>query len=340
MSTNADQTRRVVGIDLACRSWDDIGSAVTAFNSERLTEAVPDAIPWPSDDLTPSAVAQTIDAFARERDVAAVSVDGPQGWRDPSAPRSRPGVGRACERAAKTQGKTGPRGVVYPSTYGRWTQFSIDVFHDLRNRPGVELANDRNGKLHPRRTGYWLIECFPTSTWRTSGLDPLPGHRRASRSVVERYARRLMETYALPSSAVTSDHDHLQAMVSTLPAVGLLGGPAIAHARGEPARCVDGVLVEGLIWDAAPVGGASPAVLVRPGGSPKLIEEPDATDPCIQRGIGLFRNLVHRARAGDAVGISYKGFVEHLHGGIPFIRLRADRGGRPTSAKRYVWPDR
>ena len=173
-----------------------------------------------------------VDGFARMHEAVAVSMDGPHAWRDPDAPVSRLGVGRACEYATRTPGKTGTRGVAYPSTFLRWIQFSVDVFAELLSLPGVELANDHRGELHQRTTGYWLLECFPTSTWRTSGLKALPGHRRAPPDVVEGFATRLVDAYSLPASAVTRDHDDLQAVVSTLPAVGLLGGPATAHALG------------------------------------------------------------------------------------------------------------
>lgn len=171
------------------------------------------------------------------------------------------------------------------------------------------------------------MECFPTSTWRTSGLEPLPGHGRAPAEVVERFAWRLVAAYGLPSSAVTRDHDDLQAVVSTLPAVGLLGGPARAYARGEPARSVGEVLVEGMIWDAAPAGGTTTPVPVRPATATLLVDERDVgLELCVDRGVALFRELVGRVNAGEAVGISYKGFVEHVHG-APFDEVR----GRPWS---------
>ena len=256
-----------LGIDLACRRWNDIGSALIAFDRQRFTEAVPGAITWPTSDLTPSAVAGAIDAFARAHDIAAVSIDGPQGWRDPVAPSGRKGVGRACEYATRTPGKTGTRGIAYPSTFLRWIQFSIEVFADLLDRPDVALLNEPSGDVPLRQPGYWLLECFPTSSWRTSGLSALPGHQRAPADIVEEFARRLVEVYSLPSSAITRNHDHLQAVVAALPAVGLLGGPARVHARGEAARLVDGVLVEGLIWDAAPVDGTLPALF-----PPRVVE--------------------------------------------------------------------
>ena len=167
----------------------------------------------------------------------------------------------------------GTCGVAYPSTFLRWIRFSISVFAELLSRRDVVLVNDDATDIAPRPAGYWLMECFPTSTWRTSGLEALPGHRRAPAEVVERFARRLVAAYGLPPSAVTADHDDLQAVVSTLPAVGLLGGPARAYARGEPARSVDAVLVEGIIWDAAPAGGAEAAATAGPVASTLLVDE-------------------------------------------------------------------
>ena len=234
-----DDSRRVLGIDLACRSWDDIGSALVAFKNECFSAAVPGVMAWPSEDLTPAAVAGRIDVFARDRDVAAVSIDGPQAWRDPTTPAQRPGVGRACEYETRTPGKTGTCGMAYPSTFLRWIRFSISVFAELLSRRDVVLVNDEASDIAPRPAGYWLMECFPTSTWRTSGLEALPGHRRAPAEVVERFARRLVAAYGLPPSAVTADHDDLQAVVSTLPAVGLLGGPG-ARIRSRRAGTVRG----------------------------------------------------------------------------------------------------
>ena len=322
-----DDSRRVLGIDLACRSWDDIGSALVAFKNECFRNAVPGVMAWPSEDLTPAAVARCIDVFARDRDVAAVSIDGPQAWRDPTTPAKRPGVGRACEYETRTPGKTGTCGVAYPSTFLRWIRFSISVFAELLSRHDVVLVNDDASDIAPRPAGYWLMECFPTSTWRTSGLNALPGHRRAPAQVVERFSRRLVAAYGLPLSAVTDDHDDLQAVVSTLPAVGLLGGPARAYARGEPARAVDAVPVEGIIWDAAPAGGAKAVETARPVASTLLVDERDVElEPCVDRGAELFRELIRRANRGEAAGISYKGFVERVHG-ASFEEVR----GRPWS---------
>ena len=308
------QPTSVLGIDLACKDWTDIGSALIGFDRHRFTEAAPGVITWPAADLTPSTAAAAIDSFARALGTAAVSIDGPQGWRDPAAPSSRKGVGRACEYATRTPGKTGTPGIAYPATFLPWIQFSIEVFANLLDRPGVALLNEPGGRPTVPETGYWLLECFPTSTWRTSGLTALPGHRRAPADVVEQFAKRLQEAYSLPPSVITRNHDDLQAIVATLPAVGVFGGPADAKARGQPARSVKGELVEGIIWDAAPVDGLLPAINPPPASSAVLVDDRDvALEDCIDRGVRLFRKLVRRANAGEAVGISYKGFVEHVH---------------------------
>ena len=78
----------VLGIDLACKSWKDNGSATLTFSSGAggpWTGCQTGVIPWPAGDLCPAAMAEVIDDYAAGNDIAAVSLDGPQGWRDPQA---------------------------------------------------------------------------------------------------------------------------------------------------------------------------------------------------------------------------------------------------------------
>jgi hypothetical protein len=252
----------VLGVDLAVKSWQDNGSALLSIehdSSSHWTSCVVGAIEWPTQDLSASAMATAIDRAALTQQAAAVSLDGPQGRRDPEA-GARKGVGRACEYEARTPGKTGMFGQVYPGGYFRWVQFSIEVFDRLLTLPHVHLVNDTTVQtLSPLPTGnYYLLECFPTSTWRTSNLVPLPGHRKAPPAIVTQYARSLQAAFGLPEASITNHHDHLQAIVAALPAAGLLGGPCKAIARGIEARAIlsQGEIpahrVEGLIWDALP----------------------------------------------------------------------------------------
>jgi hypothetical protein len=180
-------------------------------------------------------------------------MDGPQGWRDPATPEGTPGVGRRCEYECRTQGKTGAYPRTYPGTQRPWIEFCIDVYADLLARRGVALADPagRNGD-----TRYVVLECFPTSAWRSSGLVPLPAKGR--KPELAPYWRRLRRAYGLPSCRIAS-HDDLQAIVAALSAAAAAGGPAIALPRGLPAtvaRNSDGssLLLEGYIWDVEPCG--------------------------------------------------------------------------------------
>ena len=190
---------------------------------------------------------------ARQHGIVAVSLDGPLGWRDPSTPAGGPGVGRRCELACRTQGKVGPPGTSFPSTQLGWCRFSIAVFDELLRRPGVRLANALDTTAPG--SGYLVLECFPTSAWRSSGLSPLPGKSR--RPAVRPHAAALEKVYALPSIGAPG-HDDMQAVVAALTAVGAAGGPVHAVPAGVPAftSIVDAqpVRFEGLIWNVAPRG--------------------------------------------------------------------------------------
>lgn len=256
----------VVGIDLANKSWGNNGSATLSFTvgpDASWTECRTDAIAWPGERLTADRMVAVIDRFMREVGGSAVSIDGPQGWRDPLA-TMRKGVGRLCDLEARTPGKVGVFGTVYPRTYSPWVVFSIDVFRALLRLPHVVLVNEKSRlPLDPLPANhYYLLECFPSSIWRTSGLSSLPGHGKAPPPVVEWYAEQLRQRYYLPATAVTSQHDQLQALVAALPAAGLLGGPCVAVPRGEVGRDVRATAnvpvhrVEGLIWDAMPTSGS------------------------------------------------------------------------------------
>ena len=150
----------------------------------------------------------------------------------------------------RAPGKMGPPGSCVPRTYLAWVTMSVDLFAELASRPGVRLVDEPEAKLEPPVEGYHLLESFPTSTWRTAGLTPLPGKARAAR--IEPYATELRRAFSLPPFGGQIGHDELQAVVAALPAAALLGGPARAVPRGRPSRRVETHRVEGLIWDAAP----------------------------------------------------------------------------------------
>lgn len=211
---------RVLGIDLAC-SWRDTGSALLELDAAgaRVLEVRPAAIAWPIVPYSPRALASRIDAFARAEGVVAIALDGPQGWRDPARDASERGVGRRCELSARTQGKVGVRPRTYPSTQRRWIEQSIETFTHLLARPGVRLADHVEG-VGVHGDGYVVAECFPTSAWRSSGLEPLPG--KAKRVDIAPWYAALAARYGLPPVEVES-HDDLQAIVAALCAAAIAG---------------------------------------------------------------------------------------------------------------------
>jgi len=246
--------RTVLGIDVASSKWSAVGSATVEFDDEAnaFTRVVAGAITWPAVPLTAEALADAIDAFARREGVRAVALDGPQGWRDPATAEGTPGVGRRCEYECRTQGKTGAYPRTFPGTQRAWIEFSVEVFANLLARPGVELAEPA---LKPSAsTSYVVLECFPTSAWRSSGLVPLPA--KGKRPDLAPCLRSLTAAYRLPPTSV-STHDDLQAIVAALAAAAAVGGPAVAEPKGAPANLIvhagSPLRIEGYIWDVKPL---------------------------------------------------------------------------------------
>ena len=96
-----------------------------------------------------------------------------------------------------------------------------------------------------------MLECFPTSAWRSSGLDPLPA--KGKRPELTPYLRALTAAYRLPRTRVSS-HDDLQAIVAALSAAAAVGGPAVVDIKGAVGT-IDGSRrrLEGYIWDVKPL---------------------------------------------------------------------------------------
>ncbi|MCA8923356.1 MAG: DUF429 domain-containing protein [Planctomycetes bacterium] len=247
-----------LGVDLALRDWRDCGLALVRWSGERWTGW---RTRWARPRGAPSAEALTdyVDRLARAHAVRAVGLDGPLGWRDPATPSTAPGVGRRADFAVRAQAKVGVWGQSYPNTQLRWVELCVEVFSGLLAREGVVLANARPEELPPLPPGgYYLLETFPTATWRASGLTPLPSKRRCASVGVAPWAASLGATYRLPQRRACA-HDDLQATVAALAAAAAAGGPARPCAHGVPARIVrpggrPEHRVEGLIWTASPGG--------------------------------------------------------------------------------------
>jgi hypothetical protein len=258
--------RTVLGIDLASAKWSSVGSATIEFDDEAsaFTRVVAGAIAWPGVPLSPDALAGAIDAFARSKGVCAVALDGPQGWRDPATPEGTRGVGRRCEYECRTQGKTGAYPRTFPGTQREWIEFCVEVFANLLARPGVALADPISAAT--ASTSYVVLECFPTSAWRSSGLVPLPA--KGKRPDLDVWLRALTAAYRLPPTRVFN-HDDLQGVVAALTAAAAAGGPAVLDTKGVRATVLRGPdgsqrRVEGYIWDVKPLSLSRVSITRRP----------------------------------------------------------------------------
>jgi hypothetical protein len=249
--------RKVLGIDVASSKWSSNGAATLEFDdtANAFTRVASGVISWPALPLTASALANAIDEFAKREGVCAVSLDGPQGWRDPATPPGTPGVGRRCEYECRTQGKTGVYPRTFPGNQRTWIEFSIAVFDELLAKPGVVLADP--SIVATSAGSYVVLECFPTSAWRSSGLAPLPAKQK--NPDLATYMKSLAAKYRLPSTPAAATHDDVQALVAALTATGAAAGPADAYPRGVAASRIrhhngGSLRVEGYIWDVKPLG--------------------------------------------------------------------------------------
>lgn len=237
----------VLGIDLACRRWADIGSARLEPLPDGGLRVVVPALAMPGGDPDPVALADLVDAHCRAHGVSVVALDGPHAWRNPASVRS--GAGRWCERLVRAQGKTGVPGTALPRTQLRWTRFCIEVFDALLAKPGVALAGEEAGAR-----AYTLMECYPTEVWRALGLPPLPGKAKCGAAETGNWRNRLEVAtgWLIPQGL---GHDDLQAVVAALPALAFARGQEGAVPVGDPVVKVDGTRLEGWIWTLRATGG-------------------------------------------------------------------------------------
>jgi len=237
------RNQSILAIDLAHKDYRDVGFAFLEASSTDVQFLDPDTLGLtnPPDAET---LAAALDAFGRSNKVGAILLDGSQGWKS-----DRTGIEhmRLAERVLNTPGRTGPPGTTKPGNYLPFISFSIDVFHFLRTRHRWSLLTGD----WPRHRRRWIVECFPTSAWKTLGLEKLPSKSKATRNVIEANRKELERVtgWTIPAKPT---HDQLQAAV-TLPVGEILINrqPERLVLSGlDPIISCDGVL-EG--WIACPM---------------------------------------------------------------------------------------
>lgn len=212
----------VLSIDLASKDYTEFGFCLLRDGSHHLEILGPKDLGLASTP-SPRALAGTLAGFCGEHAVSVLLIDGPQGWRWPQSPISHM---RLCERVLNTPARTGAPGMVKPSTYLTFVQFSIDLFHHLRSEHGWSLLVE-DWPVLPGRL--WLVETFPSAAWRLLGLPRLPGKHKAKGMDLSPWREGLSRVTGLEFRGKVG-HDQLQAAVASQ------AGWAIA--RGERKRVV------------------------------------------------------------------------------------------------------
>jgi hypothetical protein len=217
--TVQQKMKGVLSIDLASKNYGDFGFAYLSEGSQS-----PEFIHANQLDLQgkplPGDCAFRLDEYSRQKEISVLILDGPQGWKSPNS-----GVDhmRLCERVLNTPAKTGVIGMVKPSPALRFVAFSISLFHSLRVDFGWQLLTEDWFRDGAER---WIVEGFPTSAWKTLGLDSLPAKSKTKQQAINRWTRelQLVTGLNLPDSP---SHDQLQA-AAMLPAA-----RAIVHKRPD-----------------------------------------------------------------------------------------------------------
>jgi len=197
--------RSVLAIDLAHRQYDSMGFAFLAPRSMAVQFVAPRDLDL-HDPPVANHLAFRLEAFCRRNAVSVILLDGPQGWKS-----EKTGIEhmRLCERVLNTPGRSGLPGESKPRTYLPFIEFSIALFQSLRRIHGWRLLTADWAEQPPRR---WVVECFPSSAWRTLGLNRLPGKTRATAAEIESW-RCDLERAAGLSIPANPTHDQLQAAV-------------------------------------------------------------------------------------------------------------------------------
>jgi hypothetical protein len=245
----------VLSIDLAYRSWSDVGIVVLDRSTTPLApfDYGPGARPitcqilpsiaagQPERPIDANVLAGRLNHLCTMRGIRVMMLDGPQAWKSKGNGLAH---ARVSERQLNTAGKTGLPGMVKPVTYRPFTEFCLDVYDALCRRGWRRMDTSERSAAAQDRV---LVESYPYAAWKSLGLTPLPSKRRAK---VSDLARAYGELRALVPFTTDRppNHDQLQAIVGGLPGLALDEHNSDAmRIVGKPPRREDGHWREGFI---------------------------------------------------------------------------------------------
>ncbi len=207
----------VISIDLASKSYADIGVVVLRHAEERISVEPIRLTPEKGFAGRPEAktLADFLTEHAAEVGATTILIDGPQAWKSPTTGLQ---LSRRCERELATPGKTGLPGTTTPATYLHFTKFSIELFDELQARGWPRLAMEWPAGPADRVA----VESFPTAAWRGLKLTPLPGKNRTNPGTLAEKQKELEGLFSLKLDGALN-HDELQALVGGLAGLALAG---------------------------------------------------------------------------------------------------------------------
>ncbi len=229
----------VLSVDLACRSWADLGVVLL---EQKANSIACEVIRWPEPYAPPVVeLALRLDRVCQERDAGILMLDGPQAWKSDDNGQV---YARVSERELNTPAKTGLPGNVLPGTYERFVGYCLALYEALE-RLGWQRLNSRDSSLAlPRKI---LIESYPHAAWKSLGIPVLPAKRRCRVSDLAEAFAALNAILPITTSQ-PPNHDQLQAIVAGLPGLAIeRRNAAEARIVGVPPRREAGHWREGFI---------------------------------------------------------------------------------------------
>ena len=241
----------VLSVDLAYRSWSDLGIVVLdrvctdrpgtegdLISCEILASVTSDEDRGCVD---ANILAGRLNHLANLRGIRVIMLDGPQAWKSRENGLEH---SRVSERQLNTAAKTGLPGMVKPVTYRAFAEFCLDVYDALCRRGWSRLDTFSQPGLPPERV---VVESYPYAAWKSLGLKPLPSKRRCKVSDLAEAYENLRSLIPITTTR-PPNHDQLQAIVGGLPGLALdEHNAAGARIVGNPPRREGGHWREGFI---------------------------------------------------------------------------------------------
>ena len=231
----------VLSIDLATRSWSDLGVVVLDRSTPGENAITCEIISWnDTTSVDAETLAGRVNHLCGVRGIRVLMLDGPQAWKSTTNGLEH---SRVSERQLNTPAKTGLPGMVKPVTYRTFAEFCMDVY-DALGRRGWRRLETREQPGSPQERV--LVESYPHAAWKALGIKPLPAKRRAKVSDLAEAFGALRTLIPLAVNR-PPNHDQLQAIVGGLPGLALEEHTAGARIVGNPPRREDGHWREGFI---------------------------------------------------------------------------------------------